>query len=270
MDLNEVVDKFPDDLKEPIIALVEFMRKEDLRSIREEMEKGFSELREAIKELTEAQKRTEERIEELVQAQKRTEERLDKHEERLNRIEKTLEELIQAQKRTEERVEELAKAQKNLAQAQKRTEETLNMLIKEHAKTREKVENLSHNFGFLLEDRAIQSLPHVLKKRDMEVVGELRPKRIVHDGKEYEINIYGVVEREGKRYVLFGESKSRVSKKEIYRFLKLLNRLKERLIYDEKADGIYPLIVVHRIRSDILGFLNENGIDVVESYELKI
>ena len=180
------------------------------------------------------------------------------------------EELKKMSEEMEEGFKKLTESINKLTEAQKRTEERLNELIREHAITREKVENLSHNFGFLLEDRAIQSLPNVLKDRGFEVEGKLRTKRIEYGGKEYMINIYGVVRRENRRYVLLGESKSRVSKKEIRRFVKLIERLKDKLMAEENADGIYPIVVIHRIDTKMEKFLKEENIDFVESYLLKI
>ena len=191
-------------------------------------------------------------------------------EEGFKKLTESINKLTEAQERTEERLNRLEKVVEELAQAQRRTEERLNELIREHAITREKVENLSHNFGFLLEDRAIQSLPNVLKDRGFEVERKLRTKRIEYGGKEYMINIYGVVRRENRRYVLLGESKSRVSKKEIRRFVKLIERLKDKLMAEENADGIYPIVVIHRIDTKMEKFLKEENIDFVESYLLKI
>lgn len=180
------------------------------------------------------------------------------------------EELKKMSEEMEEGFKKLTESINKLTEAQKRTEERLNELIREHAITREKVENLSHNFGFLLEDRAIQSLPNVLKDRGFEVERKLRTKRIEYGGKEYMINIYGVVRRENRRYVLFGESKSRVSKKETRRFVKLIERLKDKLMAEENADGIYPIVVIHRIDTKMEKFLKEENIDFVKSYLLKI
>jgi len=298
MELSDVINKFPDELREPILALVEVIRKEDIRLLREDMERGFRELREAIHELTLAQKKSEERLARLEEAVEGLTQAQKKSEERLTRLEKTVEELAMAQKRTEERVEELTQAQKKseerltrlekaveglamaqkrteerveeLTQAQKETEENLNKLIKEHIKTREKVENLSHNFGFLLEDRAIQSLPEILEERGIKVLSRLRTKRMIYEGKEYELNIYGIVEEGGKKKVLVGECKSRMSKKEVNRFTKVIDRVKDRLMEEERADGVYLMVVVHRLNMEMEKYLKEKGIDFVESYMLRI
>ena len=263
MELSDVINKFPDELREPILALVEVIRKEDIRLLREDMERGFRELREAIHELTLAQKKSEERLARLEEAVEGLTQAQKKSEERLTRLEKAVEELAMAQKRTEERVEELT-------QAQKETEENLNKLIKEHIKTREKVENLSHNFGFLLEDRAIQSLPEILEERGIKVLSRLRTKRMIYEGKEYELNIYGIVEEGGKKKVLVGECKSRMSKKEVNRFTKVIDRVKDRLMEEERADGVYLMVVVHRLNMEMEKYLKEKGIDFVESYMLRI
>jgi hypothetical protein len=47
--------------------------------------------------------------------------------------------------------------------------------------------------------------------------------------------------------VLFGESKSRLSKSELNRFLKVKERLRDILLEQENAHDLYLLMVVHRV-----------------------
>jgi DNA repair exonuclease SbcCD ATPase subunit len=193
----------------------------ELTESQKRTEQEIEKIWDAIKELTEAQKRTEHGIEkiwdaikELAQAQKRTEQRLN--------------ELAEAQKRTEQRVEELAQAQKEteqkikeLTEAQRRTEESLKKLIEDHSKTREKLEGLSHSFGYLLEDRAMKSLPKILKRKyNIKAVGNFVRDYFIINGEHVEVNIFGRVKKGNKEYILIGEAKSQVTKKAIDKFLK--------------------------------------------------
>ena len=192
-----------------------------------------------IKELAEAQKRTEE-------AQKRTEEELASFkkstEENFNKVWSAIRELAEAQKRTEERLESFKKtteenfnkvwnAIRELTEAQKRTEERLNNLIEEHRKTGEKLEGLSDSFGYLLEDRAIKSLPKILKENyDIEVVGKLKRDYFVINREHIEVNIFGKVKKGDEEYTLLGEAKSRVSKKEIDKFIRKCEKISKEAI----------------------------------------
>jgi len=203
--LEEIIRELPENIRGPIYeAFISFKEDVLLKETRE-IKDQISKVWEVIKELTEAQKRTEQEIEkiwnaikELTEAQKRTEEAQRRTEEELASFRKTTEEnfnkvwtaiieLAKAQKRTEQRVEELAQAQKRteqkfreLAEAQKKTEESLKKLIEDHRRTREKLEGLSDSFGYLLEDRAMKSLPKILKENyNFDVVEKLRRDYII-------------------------------------------------------------------------------------------
>jgi len=245
----------------------------------------------AIKELAEAQKKTEERFEsfkksteenfnkvwnairELTEAQKRTEERFESFkkstEENFNKVWNAIRELAEAQKRTEQRLEELAEAQKRtekrleeLAEAQKKTEERLQKLIQEHAKTREQLGGLSHAFGYVLEDRAIKSLPKILKQNfNIETIGKLK-REFFKIGKEYiEINIYGTVRKDGEQFTLIGEAKSRVSKKAIDEFIKKCEKLSPRSI---------KILVSYIFSPEIQEYAQAKDIILIPSYELEL
>ncbi len=226
-----------------IKELAEAQKKTEERfeSFKKSTEENFNKVWNAIRELAEAQKRTEKRLEELAEAQKRTEQRL--------------EELAEAQKRTEKRLEELA-------EAQKKTEERLQKLIQEHAKTREQLGGLSHAFGYVLEDRAIKSLPKILKQNfNIETIGKLK-REFFKIGKEYiEINIYGTVRKDGEQFTLIGEAKSRVSKKAIDEFIKKCEKISPRSI---------KILVSYIFSPEIQEYAQAKDIILIPSYELEL
>lgn len=191
----------------------------------------FNELKEVVRELAEAQKRTEQRIEELAEAQKRTEQRV--------------EELAEAQKRTEAELKELARALKE---------------------TRIMVGGLSDTVGYGLEDRAIKSLPTVLKDRyRIEVSAPLVRKFVRYNGRQDELNIFGTGQKARKTLYIVGEAKARLSRKHIDDFLKLVARLENnRIITADK----FLLIVTYSVEPVIEEYAKEKGIEVIWSFEL--
>jgi DNA repair exonuclease SbcCD ATPase subunit len=241
----------------------------------------------AIKELTEAQKRTEQEIEkiwgaikELTEAQKRTEQEIEKIWDAIKelaqaqkRTEQRLNELAEAQKRTEQRVEELAQAQKEteqkikeLTEAQRKTEESLKKLIEDHSKTREKLEGLSHSFGYLLEDRAMKSLPKILKRKyNIKAVGNFVRDYFIINGEHVEVNIFGRVKKGNKEYILIGEAKSQVTKKAIDKFLKKCDKISRRF-----SKETIKVFISYIFSPGIKEYAEEKGIVLIPSYELDL
>ncbi len=215
----------------------------------------MSKLEKVVKELAEAQKKTEERVNELAEAQRKTEERVN--------------ELAEAQRKTEERVTKLEKVVKEIAEAQRETERELRKLaeshyklVEEHRKTRQKLEGLSDAFGYTLEDRAIKSLPVILSKDyKIKVIGKLK-RTYLKVGKEYiEVNIYGKARKDGKEYVIIGESKSRVSKKEVDRFISKCEKISKKSI---------RILISYLFTPQIEEYAKEKGIILIPSYELSL
>ncbi len=288
--MMEIFENLPEKTRKAFIVMMEEIEKRFDMMERMATKDEMNSLRDVVAELAEAQRRTEERVnqlaqrmDELAEAQRRTEERVNqlaqrmdelaeaqrRTEERVNQLAQRMDELAEAQRRTEERVKQLAQRMDELAEAQRRTEETLNALLKRQRIYEQKVDGLSHSFGFLLEDRAIQSLPEVLEREGVEVIGSLRSLEIELD-RVYEINIYGLVEEDGVKKVLLGECKSRASKKELQRFLKVVDKVKEYVMAKEKVGEIFLVFVVHRISSRLRREFEEVGVRVYESYELRI
>jgi DNA repair exonuclease SbcCD ATPase subunit len=263
---------------------------ESQRRTEQEIEKIWG----AIKELTEAQKRTEQRVNELMEAQKRTEQRVNELAEAQRRTEQEIEkiwgaikELTEAQKRTEQKVEELAQAQKEteqkikelteaqketeqkikeLTEAQRKTEETLKKLIEDHSKTREKLEGLSDSFGYLLEDRAMKSLPKILKRKyNIKAVGNFVRDYFIINGEHVEINIFGRVKKGNKEYILIGEAKSQVTKKAIDKFLKKCDKISRRF-----SKETIKVFISYIFSPGIKEYAEEKGIVLIPSYELDL
>ena len=123
-----------------------------------------------------------------------------------NELIEVVKELAEAQKRTELRVEELAEEQRSLAEAQKRTEVEVRELAKALKDTRVMVGGLSDTVGYGLEDRAIRSLPALLKdKYRISVSAPLVRKFVRYNGRQDELNIFGKGRKGRKQLYLVGE-----------------------------------------------------------------
>jgi len=253
--LEEIIKELPENIRLPIYEAFKIFKEDIIHKELTEIKEEIKEVWKAIKELTEAQKRTEKRVEELAEAQKRTEQRL--------------EELAEAQKRTEERLEKLTIRVEELAEAQKRTEgeirkltERLDKLTEEHAKTRRDLGGLAHTFGYVLEDRAMKSLPKILKKNyNIKVIQKLKRDYLKINGEYIEVNIYGKVKKEEKEYTLIGEVKSKISKKMIDKFLQKCEKISKKSI---------KVLISYVFTPEIKKYAEEKGILLIPSYELEL
>ncbi|MBP9561400.1 MAG: hypothetical protein KBE27_06255 [Syntrophorhabdaceae bacterium] len=196
-----------------------------------------------VQDLVEAQERTEQRVNELVEAQKRTEQRVN--------------ELVEAQKRTEQRVNELA-------EAQKRTEEEIRKLTAGQKNIREQLGGLAHTVGYRLEDESFKALPGLLKKDfGIEITGRLRRDFIeIGKGRYIEVNIWGEGRKNGKEYVIIGDAKSQLKKRDIDEFIKKINQIKT-LVPKEQVN----LIVTYIAPPQIQKYAQEKNIKIYFSYE---
>jgi predicted nuclease with TOPRIM domain len=122
-------------------------------------------------------------------------------------------ELAHAQAKTEERVGGLEDAVERLAQAQAKTEEALKELAMQVGK-------LSDNIGFSLEDVAKVVLPGYLERHLHIYVDDLDRRFFFVDGKEVEINLYGVGKKDGTEITILGEVKSRIYEREVNKFIR--------------------------------------------------
>ena len=161
-------------------------------------------------------------------------------------------------------IEKLTERVEQLAIAQQKTEEELRTLTITVKRIQKELGGLSHSVGFDLENQAYKALPKILKERfGIEIKERLLRKYIEYpDGKEEEINIYGEAKKNGKTIFIIGESKTNLSKKDIEKFKKRLERLKKVI-----REDIFPLFVVHSASPKILKYSIEAGFLVFFSYE---
>jgi len=235
-----------------------------------------------VQKLTEAQARTEQQLQrlaeeheklkvevrKLAEAQARTEQQLQKLVEDHEKLKEEVRKLTEAQMKTEQQVQKLAEEHeklreevKKLVEAQSETERRLQLLIKEHEKTRENLAGLSHTVGHLLEDRAIKSLPKILKKYGIEVVGELSRDYIEVGGEYIEVNIYGKAIKDGKEYILLGEAKTRVSIKAIDEFIEKCDLISKEAI---------KVFISYIFPPHIKEYAKEKRIILIPSYQLEL
>ena len=219
----------------------------------------FNSLRRAVEELAEAQRNTEARlsrlekiVEELTEAQRGAEARL-------SRLEKIVEELAEAQK-------SLAEAQKSLAEAQKNTEKEIQTLTKTVKKTQKEIGGLSHTVGYYLEDRAIKSLPRLMKGLNIEIISAGR-RFFEIDGEEIQLNIFAEGKRDGEEIIVVGEAKTELSKRHIDRFIR---RVDKKLRKEIRRGDIIPLMVSYSIRPSVEMYAKEKGVIIFHSHELDL
>ena len=189
----------------------------------------FIELKNIVKELAEAQKRTEQRVEELAEAQKRTEQKIEE-----------------------------------LAEAQKRTEQRVLALIDSHTLLKAQVGGLSHTVGYRLEDESYKALPKFLKDDfGIELIGKLK-RDFIEIGKEkyLEVNIYGEGKINDKKYIIVGEAKTQLKKRDIDSFIKRADLLKQFITQDQ-----IRLIVTYQASPQVRKYAKEKNIKIYFSYD---
>ena len=179
---------------------------------------------------------------------------------RLDTLTAKVQELAEAQKRTELKVEELA-------DAQKRTEQEVRKLAKGLRETRQMVGGLSDSVGYGLEERAIAALPALLKIRfGLEPAAPFVRRYMDIGGKEVELNMFGTGHKDNEKWFVVGEGKAKLSKKDVDRFQKLLERLKANNVI---GDHVLPLLVTYSTRPAIQEYAENKGMHVIWSYELE-
>ncbi|MCX8070071.1 MAG: hypothetical protein N2738_06170, partial [Thermodesulfovibrionales bacterium] len=232
----------------------------ELAEAQKKTEQRLDSLTQKVEELAEAQRQTDEKVKELAEAQKKTEQRLDS-------LTQKVEELAEAQRQTDEKIKELIEAQRQtdekvreLAEAQRRTEATLEKVIVKIDRIEERLEGISNGVGYSLENSAYKSLPGLLEPLGIKVNERMIRKYI----NGYQVNIFAKAEKDGKEVYVIGECKVRPSKKEIDRFLKIVDNIKEETAYDE----LIPIFVAHDYLPEIEKYIKAKGIINFWSYEL--
>jgi len=176
----------------------------------------FSELKEIVRSLGDT-------MGELAEAQK--ESRKD-----INRLEKTMGELAEAQKESRKDINRLEKTMGELAEAQKNTQEELRQLVVDHRETRRHLGGLTMAVGYGIEDRLI---PYIFDFGRVEYgieVESVGREHLPHPEDGYlEVNILARGTRSGKPVYLVGECKSQPGKKDLRRFHRQSERIREAL-----------------------------------------
>ncbi len=185
----------------------------------------------------------------------------------INELTQRVNQLAEAQKKTEDRLNQLTDKVNQLAQAQVRTENELAKLIMEHKKTREQIGGLSHSIGYLLEDRAYKGLPEILKRRfGIDIIEPLKRDYIkVGKNKYLEVNILGKGKKDGKEIFVIGECKTQLKKKDVDKFLKLMERV-DNYYNGEK----FPVIITYQASPPVEEYLKNKGLNLIYSYELPL
>ena len=180
---------------------------------------------------------------------------------------KSQKELAEAQRNSEQRLTRLEQVVEELTEAQKRTEEGLQSLTIELRHTREQVGGLSDTVGYSLENQAYKYLPKLLQKDYGIVLSDRLKRGYLNDlkGRPIEVNIIGEATRNGKKVMIIGESKSRLSKKNINEFIE--KRVK---MFKQLYDEIFPVIVTHMISEpDAEDYAKENEVAIYYSYDFE-
>ncbi len=178
----------------------------------------------------------------------------------------TRKEFLEFAKTTEENFQRVWKTIEALAEAQKKTEEEVRKLAKGLRETRQMVGGLSDTVGYSLEDRAIKSLPQLLREQyQIEVKGRLVRKFIKYNGLKDEVNIFGEAERDGRSLYILGEAKAWLSKKHIDKFLKRIQRLK---FYKVITEDNFMFFVTYSAEPEIEKYAKDKGIEIIWSYEV--
>ena len=184
-----------------------------------------------------------------------------------NELKSVVADLAEAQKRTEERLDSLTVKVEELAEAQKRTENEVRKLAKGLRETRQMVGGLSDSVGYGLEDRAIAALPALLKlKFDLEPDLPFVRKFININGKDVELNMFGTGRKNNEKWFVVGEGKAKLSRKDVDKFQKLLDRLKVSHIVGER---VLPIMVTYSTRPATQDYAESKGMHVIWSYELE-
>ncbi|GAQ94512.1 hypothetical protein TAGGR_1696 [Thermodesulfovibrio aggregans] len=239
----------------------------ELAEAQKKSEERLTRLEQTVAELIEAHNKSEERLTRLEQTVAELIEAHNKSEERLTRLEQTVAELIEAQKKTEQRLNELAEAQKKfeerltrlektvaeLAEAQKRTEEEIRKLASEHRETRKMLGNLADTVGYGLEDKIIPLMKKFAEDEYGIKVKNFGRKNIVYpDGKFDELNIYVEGKRDGKTVYLIGECKAHLGKRDIEKFSRIIERVRQYL-----RGEVQGFVVSYTIQPDVEEYLKK-------------
>ncbi len=267
IDIVRKINKVEPDTREILLDILNEIEEQRKQFENQVTKVEFNELKEIVKDLAKAQKRTEQRLEELAEAQKKTETRIEELAEaqkrtdaRLDSLTEKVEQLAEAQRETEKRMSSLEKKMEELAEAQRKTEEEVRKLSVGLKINREQIGGLSKSVAYALENDAYRKIPEFLK----ENYGYKLLERIIRTEIENEeINLLAKMEKDGKQFVLVGESVLKLDDKSKIR--KLLNKVN--IVKENIGGEIVPIIITHFAKKKILDRAKKAGIIVIQSFE---
>ena len=304
VDIVKKIEKIADpSLKDILLYIIEqietireeMLTKKEFRDFVRNNDENFKKVWKAIKELSEAQKRTEKRLDKLNQRVDGLNQRVDGLTQRVDGLNQRVDGLTQrvdgltqrvdgltqrvdglteAQKRIEKRLDQLTERVDGLTEAQKRIEKRLEGVIrkqevmwKEQKAMRKEIGGLAHSIGYFLEDRAYRGLPGILKERfDIEVTQPLRRIHVETGRNRYaEINVFGKGIREGKELYIIGECKVRLTRKDVNKFLKTLEKVGDRWEGEK-----FIIIVAYHVTPSIEQYVKDKGLNLIHSFELPV
>jgi chromosome segregation ATPase len=252
-----------------------------IEEMRKDMKEGFERQAQENEKIWQNIERIWQSIEKLENTMKEGFERQEKENEKIwqaikegfERQEKENQRIWQAieelRKDMKEGFERQAKENERIWQAIEKTNERLDKLIlafekaeKRNEQTRKQVGVLTDNFGYLLEDRAIRTLPKLLKEKyGFEITEPLRRDFIEINGKYIEVNIYGKARKNDEEFIIIGEAKTRITNKAIIGFLEKCNN------FEGKQ---FRIMIGYLITPKIKQILENNNIIFINSYELEL
>ncbi|MCL0034732.1 hypothetical protein M1N21_02305 [Dehalococcoidia bacterium] len=247
------------ELYEAMIAVVD-ERVKEIRVTRED----FSELKGIVGDLAHSHNQLREVVTELAQGHR---ELVQSH----NELREVVTELAHSHNELREVVTELAQGHRELVQSHNELRGAVGELAQAQARTEKAVANLAHQvgrmsdtLGYGLEDLGEWVLPAYFE-RAYGITGVERCIRrfIKVDRKEVEVNLYAEGKRNGEAVVLLGESKSRIGRTEVKKFVAHL-RVLERVL-DKPAFRFLFGFWAHPSAERLA---RENNIEVISSYQL--
>jgi uncharacterized protein YoxC len=256
MKVADIIKKFPPELRDLIYELVDAIREEAFFEIKQWMS-GF---KNNVEKLTELYERMNERMEKIEGKVNK----IDKLEEALYKLEEAVRELREMAKKHDRSITELAEAQRRIEERLNILATELEKLVKEHRKTREQLGGISHAIGYTLEDRAFKYLPELIEKDyGIKITNGLRRDYIRVKNTWVGVNIFGEGIRNGEKFLIIGEGKSQVKKRDIDNFI-------EKCL---KVEGAYPsfiplrIIVTYIAHPSIREYIEDRNVRIYLSYQ---
>ncbi len=224
-----------------------------------------------IEALKETVRETQKEIEALKEAQKETQREIETLKETVKETQKEIEALKEAQKETNRSIdalrEEFRKEKEDIWKILTKLTENLEKLHKDHRVTREQLGGLAHAVGYLLEDRAFVGLPRLLAEEGFEVEEPFRREYLqVGHERWIEVNIYGVIRRNGERFYVIGEAKTQLKKRDVDQFLRHLKEVERWL----PGRRLFPLLVTYQTSPQVREYVRKKGLRLFFSYQFPL